>query len=548
MSSPVDRPLNHGADPVFDYVIVGAGSAGCVLAARLSEDPGCRVLLVEAGPEDRPPHTFDPVLWPTEVGGAADWRYTTVPQPGLGGRTSAEPHGRMVGGSSSLNGMMWTRGDPSDFDAWAHGGAPGWGYDALAPYFRRVEDCVDDPDPELGHGGPVYLQHRGFRTPHPAARAFVEAAVALGFRRDETFDGRAGMLGAGYFATNVKDGRRFGAREAYLLPALGRPNLTVWPDTRALGLAVEDGAGGRDPRCAGVEVLREGQRHTVRAAREVLLCASAAEGPKLLMLAGVGPEEHLRSLGIPVRVALPGVGANLHDHVMCVLRFRPARPLPEAEFAWEAGAFYQSDPGWVGPDLETIFNPTAFDKQVPGAPPMGITMVTTFLRPMARGTVGLASTDPHAAPVLDPQFLSVPADAARLATAVRTTLRLAATPPLDGWVAGLTDGNGGLDPAMDDAALVAWVRANALSQYHMAGTCKMGLGADAVVDPHLRVHGVAGLRVVDVSVLPRVVSGHCQAAVLAIAERAADLLAGAAPPATTPAAALAVPAPEAAYA
>lgn len=520
-----------------DYVVIGAGSAGCALANRLSED-GARVLLVEAGPEGRPENTFDPVLWPTEVGGAADWGYQTPPQPGMLGRVSPEPHGFMVGGSSSLNGMMWTRGDPSDFDAWAHEGAPGWGYEDLLPYFRRVEDCVDDPDPEMGHGGPVYLQHRGFRDPHPAAKDFVAAAEAMGMARKKTFDGRSGMVGAGFFACNVKDGKRFGAREAYLLPALDRENLVLWPDARVVDLLFEGN------RCVGVSVCRgagsgdgatesahgQGARvvETVRACEEVILCASTAESPKLLMLAGIGPEAHLREMGIPVRCALPGVGANLHDHVMCVLRYEAAGEIPETGFAWEAGAFYKSSPGWVGPDLETIFNPTAFDRQEPGQPPMGITMVTALLRPMSRGTVSLASPDPFAPPVLDPRFLSASSDVGRLATAVRTSLGLSETEPLAGWISGLGD-NPGLDPGLDDTGMRAWVRANALSQYHMAGTCKMGLDEWSAVDPELRVYGVEGLRVVDASVMPRVVSGHCQAAVLAIAEKASDLLLGRSP-------------------
>jgi choline dehydrogenase len=503
----------------YDVIIVGAGSAGCVLANRLSEDSSCRVLLIEAGPMERPPHTFDPVLWPTEIGGAADWSYRTVPQAGLLGRTSIEPHGKMVGGSSSLNGMMYTRGDPSDFDAWAHGGAPGWGYADLAPFFQRLENCVDNPDPNLGHSGPLYLQHRAYHQTHPAADDFLAAAEALGHRRLEHFDSREGMVGAGSFAANVKEGRRFGAREAYLVPALARDNLTLSVESRVIGL-IFDG-----PRCVGVHVQRDGAIQAVWAAQEVILAASTAESPKVLMLAGIGPEAHLREMGIPVRVALPGVGANLHDHIMAVLRFTPAQSLPPAAFAWEVGLFYQSAPGWIGPDLETIFTPTAFDRQDEGAP-SGITMVTALLRPMSRGTVRLVSADPLAAPALDPRFLAAPTDTARLATAVRTSLRIAATRPLARWIGGLAD-TGGLHTQMDDGELHGWVRANALSQYHMAGSCRMGLDELAVVDPQLRVYGVERLRVVDASIMPRVVSGHCQAAILAIAEKAADLIKGA---------------------
>lgn len=250
--------------------------------------------------------------------------------------------------------------------------------------------------------------------------------------------------------------------------------------------------------------------------------ASAAESPKLLMLAGIGPADHLAEMNIPVRVALPGVGANFHDHVMAVVRYTLANPIPKPEFAWEVGLFGESEAGWLGPYLETIFNPTAFDQQGEGEP-TGMTMVNALLRPMSRGSIRLASTDPLANSILDPRFLSVEADARRLAQAVRTALTVAQTEPLAHWIGGLGENNG-LTFDMESKALEAWVRENAVSQYHMAGTCKMGLDEMAVVDPQLRVYGVEGLRVIDVSVLPRVVSGHCQAAVFVIAERAADLI------------------------
>jgi choline dehydrogenase len=514
------------ADHEFEFVVVGAGSAGCVLASRLSEDAS--VLLIEAGPMDAPPNSYVPDQAPLLIGSSVDWGYVTVPQAGAAGRALLMPHGFMVGGSSSINGLLWTRGDPTDFDGWAQGGAPGWSYADLEPYFRRVEGYADEGAAHLGTAGPVYLENRVGHGVNPAALDFVAAAEVRGHRRLNDFSGPGGAAGAGIVTVNVRDGRRFGAREAYLEPALSRDTLELWADTRAVQVNLEKG------RCTGVTVLRDGVSTVVRASREVVLCASVVETPKLLMLSGIGPADHLLSIGIPVRHALSGVGANFHDHASVGWQFNTSREVPLTDYVFDAAVFFCSEPDWVGADLETLFYVRSFQNGQFGA---GIGMRTGLLRPMSRGTIRLRSSDPTEPAVLDPRLFSVDSDVDRLAVGVRESLAIAATAPVDSWIAGpdtndlrpVGFSDGRLRTDMGDDQLRAWLRANVQTFAHMAGGCRMGLDENAVVDPELGVHGLDALRVVDISVLPAVVSGHPQAAVMAVAERAADLILGRAP-------------------
>ena len=502
------------AGDTYDYIVVGAGAAGCVVGARLSEN-GASVLVLEAGGSQTPPNVDIPAAWYTLLGSEVDWGYQSVPQPGLDGRQSYEPRGKMVGGSSNMYLMMHIRGHRSDFDNWAYEGAVGWGYDDILPYLQRIEDQEDETHPDIGRGGPMSVLNAGKHDPNPTSAAFIDACLELGFERTEDFNGPQ-MEGTGWHHVNIKDGKRHAAWQAYLQPALGRENLTLQAGAQATRLLF-DGA-----RCNGVEFVVDGETRTAAATGEVIVTSGAIESPKLLLLSGIGDPQHLAEHGVDVRVDLPGVGQNFHNHVLTgvIQECGPPVPPPNQNLS-EAALFLKSDPGWIGPDLQIAFVHVPFDIIVGQGAPNSVSILPGVVRPLSRGWIKLASSNPLDKPLVNPNYLGAASDRDRLVQAVELAREIFATEAFKPWVKQeLLPGPG--YETRDD--LVRFVKERADSYHHQAGSCKMGLDEMSVVDPQLRVFGVEGLRVADASVMPWVPSGNCHAAIMAIAERCAEMV------------------------
>jgi len=507
----------------FDHVVVGAGSAGCVLAGRLTEDPTCRVLLLEAGTADRGLAVRIPAAFPKLFRTARDWNYRTAPEPALGGRALYWPRGKMLGGSSSMNAQMYVRGHRADYDRWKDLGNTGWGFDGVLPFFARAEGALTIGD---------------LRDPNPTTRAFVRAAMETGIPPLEDAKG-AEPEGVTVARVTQRRGRRWSAADAYLRPALRRPNLTVRAGAHVTRVLVE----GR--RAAGVEYRRAGERAVAHAEREVILAGGAVNSPQLLMLSGIGPGDALRALGIEVCRHLPGVGANLQDHLAIAVIVRCPEPvsLVAAESlanlarylvfrrgmltsnVGEAYALVRTRPDVAAPDLELIFAPVPFMEHGLVKPPgHGLTIGLVLLQPRSRGVVELESPDPLAPPRIRPGYLSDPdgEDLGTLVEGLRLARRVFRAPALARYV------GAELEPGSEvatDLALAAFVRQKAETLYHPVGTCRMGIDDLAVVDPELRVQGVDGLRVVDASVMPVIIRGHTHAPTVMIAEKAAALIA-----------------------
>jgi choline dehydrogenase len=503
----------------YDFIIVGAGSAGSTMANRLSESANARVLVLEAGPMQVPPEIQsrieNPSLWYTLLGSEIDWGYNSVAQPGLSDRSTLEPRGKLPGGTSNLYIMMHIRGHPSDYDAWAANGCNGWTYDDVLPYFQKLEDQEDDTSPWAGKGGPLPVLNAKLHRPNPTSEVFIQACRELGFPYTEDFNGPK-MEGVGWHHINVRDGKRFSTREAYLAPALKRPNLTYAANSQAMRLLF------KGVRCIGVEYSQDGTAKSAQAAHEVIVCAGAIESPKLLLLSGIGNPEHLKKFDIPVLAGLPGVGENFHNHVLVGVINQASQPVPPGNLNLsECALFMKSDPSQTGPDLQIAFVHVPFDIIIGTQYPNSISILPGVVRPTSRGWIRLATANPLEKPLINPNYLGTEEDLSRLINAVKLARAIFATRAFSPWI--MNELLPGPEVSTDDQ-LRAFVQQRADSYHHQAGSCKMGVDDMAVVDPHLRVRGVEALRVADASVMPSVPSGNCHAGILMIAERGADLI------------------------
>lgn len=503
------------ASNVFDVVVVGSGSAGAVVARRLV-DAGVRVCLLEAGLPDDNPAIHDPgrlfELWDSPQ----DWGYRTVSQASCAGRRLHWPRGKVLGGSSALNGMIYIRGHAGDYDGWASLGNPGWGYRDVLPLFKRSEDFDRGASEYHGQGGPMRVATR--YEPHPVLAAAVAAAQEAGIPFNDDHNGPE-LDGVGYCQLMIKNGRRHGTAAAFLRPVLGSPDLTVLTGARALRLVFQG------TRCVGVELARDGATETVGAEHEVVVCAGTIESPRLLMLSGIGDAAELRRLGIDVLADLPGVGKNLHDHVLSPVIFSASRPVPPTVPGLQplhAHLFWRSRSGLAGPDIQPLFFhlPMYLADEGMAGPADGFTLMAGIIRPTSRGSLQLASADPGDEPLLDPAYLESGADVDAMVAALELCREIGRQQALGDWTAEeLYPGT----ELRSREELAGYVRQTAITYHHQVGTCKMGVDELAVVDPELRVHGVEGLRVADASVMPSVTSGNTHAPVVMIGEKASDL-------------------------
>jgi choline dehydrogenase len=518
----------------YDFIIIGGGSAGCVLAARLSEDPAAKVLLIEAGGRDRHPFYHLPAGFAKMTKGIGSWGWSTVPQKHMNNMVIRYTQARVIGGGSSINAQIYTRGNALDYDEWRQMGCDGWSYTDVLPYFRKAEDNDTFDDQYHGKGGPLGVSQP--RAPLPICEAYFAAASQLGIPRNMDMTGAA-QDGVGYYQLTQRNARRSSTSVAYLGPARGRANLTVRTGAQVSRIVVENG------RAVGVELAGEG---VLRANAEVILSSGAIGSPRLLMLSGIGPADHLASVGIKTVCDQPGVGANLQDHVdlfviaecsgdhtydrfakphlsvLAGLQYLLTKRGPVASSLFETGGFWYADPDARSPDIQLHLGlGSGIESGVARMPHGGVTLNSAYLRPRSRGTVRLASADPTAAPLIDPNYWADPYDREMSLRGLRLARDIMRQDALKPYV--LAERLPGPD-VRTEAEEIAYACRHAKTDHHPAGTCRMGNDAAAVVDTRLRFNGIAGLRVVDASIMPTVVSSNTNAATIMIAEKAADMI------------------------
>ncbi|MEO7022385.1 MAG: choline dehydrogenase [Ktedonobacteraceae bacterium] len=518
---------------MYDYIIVGAGSAGCVLANRLTEDPQANVLLIEAGGPDKKSEIHIPAAFSKLFKTPLDWEYYTEEEPTMANRKMYWPRGKMLGGSSSINAMLYVRGHQHDYDSWRDAGNEGWGYADVLPYFKKAEHQERGPSEYHGTGGPLNVAD--LRYFNPLSRMFVEACKELGIPENNDFNGAVNE-GAGFYQTTQKNGERWSTVNGYLKSALGRSNLTVRTDTQVSRIQIENG------RATGVVYMNNGKIETALASREVLLCGGAINSPQVLMLSGIGPAEHLKSVGIEVVLDLPGVGENLQDHVVAGAVYQITQPIslndaekfgnilnymlfkkgPFTSPVAEAGAFIKTQDGLAAPDIQYHFAPVFFkDHGATKLPGHGFTIAPTLLHPRSRGRILLRSSDPLAHAMIHANYLSEQEDMQSLQAGLKLAHELAHSKAFAGVL------GAEIEPMTwqrTEAEVIESIRQSGETIYHPTSTCKMGSDAMAVVDSQLRVRGIEGLRVIDASVMPNVVGGNTNAPTIMIAEKAAELI------------------------
>ncbi len=523
----------------FDYIIVGGGSSGCVIATRLSEDRQASVLLLEAGSRDRNLLFHMPAGFAKMTKGIASWGWSTVPQKGLNGRSLWYTQAKVIGGGSSINAQIYTRGNRGDYDAWSDDfGCEGWSYREILPYFKRAEANERFKDDYHGIDGPLGVSMP--RGALPICSAFVRAAQEWGIPYNHDFNGRI-QAGSGFYQLTQRDAKRSSTARAFLKPAESRANLTVLTGVEVSKIAVKNG------RAYGVTVAQSGQKTTYRAAREVIVCSGAIGSPRLLMLSGIGPADHLRSVGVDVVHDLPGVGQNLQDHIdLCTisectgrhtydgteridrtvlagLQYFLTKTGPATASLFETGAFWYADPDAPYPDMQFhLGQGSGIEKGIVKIDGWGVTLNSTFSRPRSRGSVTLASSNPQDAPLIDPNFWGDPYDRDMSLRGLEMAREIMAQPALKPFVRKeVLPGTG-----KSDQDVLEYAFSIAKTDHHPVGTCKMGSDSQSVVDPQLRVHGLEGLRVCDASIMPAINSSNTNAPTIMIGEKASDMIRG----------------------